>query len=345
MRKKGFMRGCFLLGVAVLMMCVCGACASGSIDSSSGIAMETRSDMLAVVKENGFGADDYRETDGSQEEQEPEVRVESETKSQSSLERKLIKTVDMSVETKEFDEMHNGLVRQIEEAGGYVENLNTYNGSIYDGERGSRNTTMVIRIPQDQLELFLETVSSLGNVISRNDQVEDVTLTYVDLQSHKTALETEQGRLLELLEQAETVEELITVEGRLSEVRYQIESMESQLRTYDNMVNYSTVNLSIQEVVTLTPVTELTAWERIVNGFSDSVKNVINGLKEAGIWFLIHIPYLVIWALIIGIVVFLIHKGNLKKREKRKNPVQANAQQQSVVTNEKASEQDEKREP
>ena len=68
-----------------------------------------------------------------------------------------------------------------------------------------------------------------------------MTLQYVDLESHKKALTTEQDRLIELMEQAETVEDIITIEGRLSEVRYQLESMESQLRTYDNKIDYSTV--------------------------------------------------------------------------------------------------------
>ena len=68
---------------------------------------------------------------------------------------------------------------------------------------------------------------------------------------------------------------IITLEDRMSTVRYQLESMESQLRTYDNMVDYSTVHMNIQEVKELTPVIEEeeTAWERFVNGFKESLKD------------------------------------------------------------------------
>mgnify|MGYP002226154573 CR=1 FL=1 len=85
-----------------------------------------------------------------------------------------------------------------------------------------------------------------------------MTLTYVDLQSHRDALQTEQERLLQLLEQAESIEDIITIEQRLSDVRYQLESMESQLRSYDNQVDYSTVYLYIDEVEVYTPVEEET---------------------------------------------------------------------------------------
>ncbi len=97
----------------------------------------------------------------------------------------------------------------------------------------------------------------------------------MDLESHKKALVTEQDRLLELMEQAETVEDIITIEGRLSEVRYQIESMESQLRTYDNKVDYSTVYLYINEVRRYSPSEEAGVGERIKSGFLKSLDGVV----------------------------------------------------------------------
>ena len=111
------------------------------------------------------------------------------------------------------------------------------------------------------------------------------------------------------------MEDIITIEQRLSDVRYQLESMESQLRSYDNRVDYSTVYLYIDEVEVYTPVEEETVWERISTGFVDSLKNIGEGLKEAAIWFVIHIPYLVIWAIVIAIIILILKK--IKKRTKR----------------------------
>ena len=58
-------------------------------------------------------------------------------------------------------------------------------------------------------------------------------------------LETEQQRLLELLETAESLDDILTIESRLTEVQYELDSKESQLRTYDNQIDYSTVYLDL----------------------------------------------------------------------------------------------------
>ncbi len=256
---------------------------------------------------------------GAEEEaEETDVTVdESGNSSMRETDRKLIKTVNMTVETRTFDEMYGRLRQQVDALGGYIENMEVYNGSIYDSYRSSRSASLKIRIPREKLEDFLITVTDLGNVIRRNDSEDDVTLAYVDLESHKLALETEQARLLELLERAETVEDIITIESRLSDIRYQIESMESQLRTYDNKVNYSTVYMDIEEVQELTPIAKETVWERISGGFMDSLKNIGNGVTELVVWLLSNLPYLVVLGLLALLIVWICIRQSKKAKKKR----------------------------
>ncbi len=244
---------------------------------------------------------------------------ESDAASQQSN-RKLIRTVNMTVETREFDSVMGTIEQRITDLGGYIENMDSYNGSAYSSYRSNRSSTMTIRIPADQMNAFLSEVSEISNVTRRSENVQDVTLDYVDLASHKKTLQAEHDRLLQLLEQAESIEDIITIEQRLSNVQYQIESMESQLRTYDNKVDYGTVHLEVDEVQELTPVEEETLWERISGGFVDDLKRIGNGALEILVWLLIHIPTLALWILII--VLFLlwvkwIYKRNNKKTEKK----------------------------
>ena len=229
--------------------------------------------------------------------------------------RKLIRTVDMSVETKEYDNLLAAVENKVKFLGGYIENMETYNGSSYSSYRSSRNANMTLRIPQESLDAFLEEISAISNVVRHSENVDDVTLQYVDLSSHKEVLLAEQERLLQLIEQAETIEDIITLEDRLSDIRYQIESMESQLRTYDNKVTYSTVYLYIDEVQELTPVKEETVWERITGGFAESIDDIVYDITEAFIWFVVNIPYLLIWAVVIIVVVLVLKK--IKKRTMR----------------------------
>ncbi|MCM1185400.1 MAG: DUF4349 domain-containing protein [Lachnoclostridium sp.] len=238
--------------------------------------------------------------------------------------RKLIRNVNLSVETKEFDALMAAVTEQVKALGGYIENSNTYNGSSYSGHRNSKNSSLTIRIPKDKLDGFLETVSGISNVVRRSENVNDVTLAYVDLESHKNALKVEQERLIALLEKAETVEDILTIENRLSDVRYQLESMESRLRTIDNQVDYSTVYLDISEVKELTPVEEKNAWQRMGEGFVDSLESVGDGFKEFCIWIVVHIPYLVIAAAVIaGVVLFIRWQIRRVKRKKEKKTAES----------------------
>ena len=238
--------------------------------------------------------------------------------------RKLIKTVELSVETKDYDNLMVSLEKQIEELGGYIESLGAYNGSYYSG-RTNRSANITARIPAEKLDGFVKQIGEEANVVDRNESVEDVTLQYVDLDSHARMLEEEQERLLELLENAETIEDIITIESRLSEVKYQLESMKSQLRTFDNKVTYSTVHIYIDEVKELTPVVEQTAGERIAEGFAESLRDIGEGFKEFFIGFVINIPYIIVWGVIIAIIAFVgfkivkvIDKRSARKWEENK---------------------------
>ncbi len=255
--------------------------------------------------------------------------------------RKLIKTVNIDAETKEYDSLITVLDQQITAFDGYVESMNSWNGSRYDyygnySDSTSRNASYTIRVPRENLEAFLESFSGLCNIKSKSESVEDITLSYVDLESHKKALETEEDRLLELMSQATEMYDIITLEDKLTDIRYQIQSMESQLRTYDNKVTYSTVYLTIQEVKELTivePEPE-TFWDRLSSKFSDSIEALGEGLQSFIIWFIAALPHLLIWgAVIFGIAMLVraIVKFNIKKAKKRREEAAKNAPAQPVV--------------
>lgn len=250
--------------------------------------------------------------------------------------RKLIRTVNLDVETQEFDGLLDALEAQVEQLGGYIESMNTYNGSRYSGRETVRTSNLTVRIPQDRLNSFVDAVSAAGNVISRAENVEDVTLSYVDMESRKKALETELERLQSFLERAESLEDIITLEDRMSTVRYQLESMASQLRTYDNKVDFATVYMSIQEVKEFTPVEEETAWERLAGGFMESVEDVKDGFVDFFIWIVVHLPYLAVWAVVIWIIVVVIRliiRGRQKKKAKRNAVQNASAASEPAALN------------
>ena len=230
--------------------------------------------------------------------------------------RKWIITVNMSAETEDLDALMEALNEKISGLGGYVEDQDSYNGSMYSSRR-YRSASLTIRVPAERVDEFTEEMSGIANVVSTSLSREDITLSYVATESRVKALQTEEARLLELMEQAETMADLLEIESRLTDVRYELENRASQLRLYDNQVDYATIYLSIDEVQEYTPVEEPTVWERISGGFVSSIKGVGNGLLDLLVWVLAKSPYLVILGGVTVGVVVLVKKRKARKAEKK----------------------------
>ena len=233
--------------------------------------------------------------------------------------RKWVITVNMDAETEDLDGLMAGLDKEIAALGGYVEDQEIYNGSSYASRR-HRNANLTVRIPADRVEDFTAAVSGIANVVSTNVNRDDITLKYVDTESRVTALKTEETRLLELLAQAETMSDLLEIEARLSDVRYELESYSSRLRVYDNQVDYATIYLFISEVQEYTPVAEKTVWERIRDGFKSSIEGVTDGFVDFFVWIIANSPYLLVWAVVIAVGIVILKKlpkVKLRRRNKK----------------------------
>jgi hypothetical protein len=229
--------------------------------------------------------------------------------------RKWIVTVRMEAETDDLDVLLAQLDSKIAGMSGYVEDQQVYNGSAYSGRR-YRYANLTVRVPADQVEAFTEHMSGISNIISKNKSMDDVTLQYVATESRMKALKAEEERLLELMAQAENMSDLLQIEARLTDVRYELESVTSQLRVYDNLVDYATIHLNLTEVQEYTPVEEETLWQRISGGFVESLKNLGNFFVELFVALIVGLPYLVFIGAIVVVVVILCRRSAKKRKQK-----------------------------
>lgn len=233
--------------------------------------------------------------------------------------RKIIETAHLSVQTLEFDTFLENLNTAVAKYGGYVESSDV-GGRSYYNQKQLRYAYIVLRIPNQNLAVFKQLVSDIGNVTGSNTNTEDVTLSYVDTESRLAAYRTEQETLLTLLEKAESMEDILAIQSQLTQVRAEIESYESILRTYDNRINYSTVSIDLSEVERETAVVEETPGEEISRRFRESLEDVGEGFTDFGIWFIGNLPEIIVWVVILGgaaVLIVLICRGGKKRRARR----------------------------
>ncbi|MDF2845111.1 MAG: putative secreted protein [Herbinix sp.] len=225
---------------------------------------------------------------------------------------KIIKTFFMEVETQEFDSLVTKINYDIKRLNGYIEKSNLRGKGYYNND-SVRSGSIIARIPSDQVEEFITTVSENenANVVSQEESSKNVSLEYIEAESHLETLKIEQERLFAILEKEESLDNIITLESRLSSIRYELQDYETKIRYYDNQVSYSTVTMNLQEVRKLTIVSEEkpSVASRIKNGFGDTIYNLSESGKNFFVWFVVNLPYLIIWGIILTIAALIVRKG------------------------------------
>ena len=230
--------------------------------------------------------------------------------------RLLIRTVSMSTETKTIDKVKADVESQIRELGGYIENSSM---SGTGKNRDLRTIYYTIRIPADKLDSLITTVGNSCTVLSSSENTSDVTLEYVDTKARVESLRVEYDQLIKLLADAKDLDNILILQNRLTEVRYQIESAESRIRVLENQVQYATLNLQISEVLEETEIEEphvITYGERVGEQFKDMWEGTVEFFQNFLLGLIAAIPFLVfmgIVAVIIIVIVFAVRKKKMKR--------------------------------
>lgn len=303
--KKG--KKIYVMGLLVLLtsgLCTCGQ----KEETAKDVAINEVGYASAAAFEQEQGtSEDVADTGEGMKENEGEVKA-------SNTSQKLIRYLDYTIETKEFDTFVQELGELVSTAKGYVEQSEVSQDEAQSYAQGKRYASYTLRIPADGLEAFKQELQEKGTITRQSERVEDVTLNYVDVESHITALKTEQDSLLKMLEQADTIETILAIQNQLTQVRYQLESYESQKRTYDNDINYSTVYVYVQEVERESQNTDTYGGE-LLEKLSGNFHGILTGLRSFSLWFLGAMPYWILLGLLF-LIFWVVYKKETKKKRK-----------------------------
>jgi hypothetical protein len=92
-----------------------------------------------------------------------------------------------------------------------------------------------------------------GRLLNLHETVQDATTNYIDTQSQLKNLRAEQQRLLTLMGQAQSLNDILTVEQKLTDVEGQIEQIEENLNALNGQVTYYNVTINLQPIGVATP--------------------------------------------------------------------------------------------
>lgn len=212
-------------------------------------------------------------------------------------------SITMSVRnTREVKTSIESRVEQMAGEGAFVVSANESGG----GSGSSPYIDMTIRVPSarfDEMMNWLTDQAVQGTNPSINVTAEDVTAEYVDVQARVESLEAARDRLLELMENAETTEELLMAEQQLTQREAEIESLKGRMQYLSEASDLSRISISLQPYILSQPVD--TGWkpaETIRRAF----EALVDGLQNFGDFLIFFIIAVLPWLLVFGVVVFAI---------------------------------------
>lgn len=311
--KKKWIVNLLIMGIVTTFLFVgCG--------SSENINHATKdfADGTTEMGSNGFGEEFSKSL---QSEEHLDKAADNSISNAVDIGRKIIKTYNVRLETKKFEEANSRIVAKTLEVGGYIQNSHVSGIKIsgrYEDEQ--RNSSYNLRIPKDESNTFINELGNIGNVQYKDENANEITDQYFDSEAHLKALKIQEERLLELLKQSGELSDILEIERELSNVRYQIESFTGTLRKWDNLIEYSTITIDVIEVAELTVESPTDFIHQIKQGFINSLKSLYNLAKYVIIVLVISLPYLFVAVVIILIVLkvrkrFIVKKGNKSNNE------------------------------
>ena len=236
-------------------------------------------------------------------------------------ERKVIKKFNISCETKNFEGALDSLNTLIAEYNGYVESANTQNKSMNNSsDHYTRSATLTVRIPAEQADAFVASVGDLLHITENNSSAEDVSETYYSVEARLEELKTERDSLLQIMESINHQKDYnfwLTVNQRLSEVTQQIAVYQGQINRFDGQIAYSTVQLSLREVLNYSAINQNNTFgKRLGTAFVNGWNDFVVFCQGFAIWFAQALPMLVLLGVIATGAILIVRRTRQKKREK-----------------------------
>ena len=278
--------------VLVLALGLLSGCGSYKMESAAEMPVEApmAMDTAAEAEEMGYGA-----------------MADNGASTGSTAGTKRIYTANLDLETTEFDTAVEEIAALTERSGGWFES-----SSLSSRGSGYRYADYTVRVPVEQYRVFLSGAGELCHLLYKDEYVEDVSQVYYDTAGRLKTQQIKLERLQALLEKAEVMEDIITIESAISETEQRIDDLSGALQHYDAKVDYATVYVSLREVGRLSNVEEPATGfgAQLAAAFSSGWNHFVSGVQDLAV----ALAYGWMWVLA-AVVLVVLAVRKLKKKK------------------------------
>lgn len=315
MKRRG---SCIVLALVLLFLCF--GCASGARSGAVGgggpsTAQHSAGDTAGMTDDaqaNGVQMSGAAPATGAAK---PAAEKQTAAAAQSTADagRKIVKTAEMTVETEHYDKSASDFQAAVAKFGGYIESSEIQGAGVNAGDT-KRTAAYTVRVPAEKLDAFLESAGTVGSVTAKSIRGQDITQSYTDSDARLKALKEERDRILELMNKATKIDDVIAIEQRLTDVQNEIEQLTAHLKNWDSLIALSTVTVKIQEVDAVQPPAQKGFGNQVGALFTASVDALGKTFRYLFLGIVAVLPFAAVIA-VLAAAVLLIRKRTKKGKD------------------------------
>jgi hypothetical protein len=245
------------------------------------------------------------------------VNTDFASSSATDVNRIVIKNANLSIVVEDPIESMQDISDLAEGMGGFVVSSNSYKTTNNQGVEFPA-ASVTIRVPAEKLEEALTKIKAMVededlDILSEDISGQDVTGEVTDLESRLRNLQAAEAQLLEIMDNADTTEDVVNIFRELTSIREEIEVIQGQIKYYRESASLSAVSINLQAKEAVAPIS-IAGWQpglqaqRALQALVEGGKYLVNFL----IWMLIFVlPFLAV----IGLPIYFIVKAARKRKQ------------------------------
>ena len=226
-------------------------------------------------------------------------------------ERKVVTNTNFSLHVKNVDDTVENIRNKTTEMGGFMVNTDIRR------DEAASSSNLQVRVPSDQLVEFSKYLKTLAvKVVYENISGNDITDQYVDYEEKLRSLESVKARFEEIMDEAETVDEIMNVQNRLLNIQSQIDSIKGQIKYMDRSTSTSLVSITISTDELSLPYTPVKSWrpDVIMKEAVRAMISVLRAMGTIGIWFIAFIPLIILLVALKIAIKYLFRKREVVRK-------------------------------
>jgi hypothetical protein len=230
--------------------------------------------------------------------------------------KKVIKNGNLTLQVKNADDASAKVAQIAKDNGGEV-----FSSNFYESPKNIKSGSITVKVPVADFEKTFSELKKIATlVVQESTSGQDVTEEYTDLQSQLKNKQAEEQQFVQILGQAQKIQDILDVTRELSRVRGEIEQMQGRIKFLNSQTDMASIFVGLSEDANITVIDSWRPWQVVKDSVNALIKKVQGFVDFVIVLVITAIPLILLYALLFYVLYKIGRKIYFKIKEKQQTP-------------------------